>query len=205
MTMTTLKAMALAVTFTIASGNVHASQSSTQCAFDFTPQQLATMATAYHTGKNQDLGFTLAAISWRESRAGEDVVSMHRNIKAANLGAFQNRVQTVGDRAGCKTRKCYAQVGVKLLVNQEYAAQAALDEMNFWLDYHNKNVRKSLSSYNAGFARNSASNSYAADVVKKAKYLQRCVSFAALPKSPKVDPTVLAMNKRTIDKLKRTQ
>ena len=205
MTMTTLKAMALAVTFTIASGNVHASQNSSQCVFDFTPQQLSTMATAYHTGKTQDLGYTLAAISWRESRAGEDVVSMGGSLKAANLGAFQNKVKTVGDREGCKSRKCYANVGVKLLVNQEYAAKAALDEMNFWLDYHNKNVRKSLSSYNAGFARNSSSNSYAADVVKKAKYLQRCVSFVSIPKSPKVDPAVLAMNKRTIDKLKRAQ
>ncbi|AGY47832.1 RegB site-specific RNA endonuclease [Salmonella phage Maynard] len=205
MTMTTLKAMALSVTFTIASGSVHASQSTTQCDYEFSDQQLSTMATAYHIGKQQDLGFTLAAISWRESRAGEDVVSMRNNLKSANMGAFQNRVQTVGKREGCKTQKCYANVAIKLLVNQEYAANAALDEMNFWLEYHNQNIRKSLSSYNAGFSRNQKSNSYAADVVKKAKYLQRCVSFKGMAINPKVDPGVIAMNKRTIEKLKRTR
>ncbi|AGF89096.1 hypothetical protein SP029_00582, partial [Salmonella phage FSL SP-029] len=47
MTMTTLKAMALSVTFTIASGSVHASQSTTQCDYEFSDQQLSTMATAY--------------------------------------------------------------------------------------------------------------------------------------------------------------
>lgn len=204
MTMTTLKAMALSVTFTIASGNVHASQNTSQCVYDFSEQQLNTLATAYHIGKTQDLGYTLAAISWRESRAGEDVVSMRYGLKAANMGAFQNKVKTVGDREGCKNRKCYANVAVKLLTDQEYAAQAALDEMQFWLTYHKQNVRKSLSSYNAGFARNSASNAYAADVVKKAKYLQKCVSFKGHSIS-EVDPQVIAMNKRTIEKLKRTR
>lgn len=205
MTMTTLKAMALSVTFIIASGSVHASQNTTQCVYDFTEQQLNTLATAYHVGKQNDLGYTLAAISWRESRAGEDVVSMRQGLKAANLGAFQNKVKTVGDRQGCKSQKCYANVGVKLITDQKYAANAALDEMVFWLTYHKQNVRKSLSSYNAGFARNQASASYAADVVKKAKYLQRCVSFQGMAATSKVDPNVLAMNKRTIEKLKRTR
>lgn len=205
MTMTTLKAIAAFVTFTIASGNVHASQSTPQCDYDFSSQQLSTMSTAYHVGKTSDLGYTLAAISWRESRAGEDVVSMRYGLKAANMGAFQNKVKSVGDREGCKNRKCYANVAIKLVIDQEYAARAALDEMNFWLTYHNQNVRKSLSSYNAGFARNPASNSYATDVVKKAKYLQRCVSFRGMPTSAEVDPTVIAMNKRTLEKLERTR
>ncbi|WPJ72186.1 hypothetical protein DEEACLCL_00169 [Salmonella phage CRW-SP2] len=205
MTMTTLKAMGAFVAFTIASGNVYASQSTTQCDYDFSPQQLSTMATAYHIGKSQDLGYTLAAISWRESRAGEDVVSMKYGLKAANMGAFQNKVQSVGDREGCQNRKCYANVAIKLVIDQEYAARAALEEMNFWLGYHNQNVRKSLSSYNAGFARNPASNSYAADVVNKAKYLKRCVSFKGMPVSGDVDPVVIAMNKRTLEKLKRTR
>lgn len=204
MTMTTLKAMALSVTFTIASGSVHASQSTSQCDYDFSDQQLNTMATAYHVGKSQDLGFTLAAISWRESRAGEDVVSMRSGLKAANMGAFQNKVKTVGDREGCKNRKCYANVAIKLLTDQEYAASAALDEMQFWLAYYKKNVRKSLSSYNAGFSRNPSSNAYASDVVKKAKYLQKCVSFKGRQVS-EVDPQVIAMNQRTIEKLKRTR
>lgn len=203
MTMTTLKAMAAFVTFTIASGNVHASQSTTQCDYQFSEQQLNTMATAYHVGKQQDLGYTLAAISWRESRAGEDVVSMNRNLKAANMGAFQNRVQSVGKREGCKTKKCFANVAIKLVTDQEYAARAALDEMQFWLTYHNQNIRKSLSSYNAGFITNSRSKSYAADVVWKAKYLQKCVSFKQRDIS-EVDPQVIAMNRRTLEKLMRT-
>lgn len=204
MTMTTLKATALFVTFTIASGNANASPSS-KCDLEFTPQQLSTMATAYHIGKNDNLGYTLAAISWRESRAGEDVVSMRYGLKDANMGAFQNKVQSVGDREGCANRKCYANVAIKLVIDQEYAAKAALEEMNFWLNYHNQNVRKSLSSYNAGFNRNPASNSYAADVVGKAKYLQRCVSFRGMEIPTNVDPTVIAANRHTIEKLKRVR
>lgn len=203
MTMTTLKA-SIIVAFTLASGSVNASQNTTKCDYSFSETQLATMATAYHVGKTHSLGYTLAAISWRESRAGEDVVSMRNGVKSANMGAFQNRVQSVGDREGCKNRKCYANVAIKLVIDQGYAAQAALDEMQFWLNYHNQNVRKSLSSYNAGFTRSNRSNAYAADVVSKSVYLKKCVSFKGMAISD-VDPTVIVMNKRTLEKLERTR
>lgn len=185
--------------FTLATG-VNAS-----CDVSFTESQLNVMTRAYATGKPDDLGYTLAAISWRESKAGQDVVRMGSSLKWANLGAFQNQVKSTGDRAGCKSQKCYADVAYRLLTDQKYAANAALLEVNYWMNRHNSNLRKALASYNSGAAHNSKSRRYAADVSKKTKYLQRCVSFAGRPLVNKPDPSILADNTRTLKRIKRIQ
>jgi len=185
--------------FTLATG-VNAS-----CNVEFTEPQLDTMTRAYVTGKPADLGYTLAAISWRESKAGQDIIRMGKSLKWANLGAFQNQVKSTGDRAGCKTQKCYADVAYRLVTDQKYASKAALTEMNYWMGRHDDNLRKALASYNSGSAHNPRSRKYASDVVKKTKYLQKCVSFAGRPVVNKPDPSVLADNTRTINRLKRIQ
>ncbi|AVO22921.1 hypothetical protein HWB57_gp081 [Erwinia phage vB_EamM-Bue1] len=130
---------------------------------------------------------------------------MGKSVKWANLGAFQNQVKSTGDRAGCKTQSCYADVGYRLMTDQRYAANAALNEVNYWMDRHNSNLRKALASYNSGGNHNTASRRYAQDVTKKAKYLQKCVSFAGRPVVNKPDPSVLADNTRTLKRLKRIQ
>lgn len=198
MTLSKLKVMSV-MAFTLATG-VNAS-----CDVSFTESQLDVMTRAYVTGQPESLGYTLAAISWRESKAGKDIVRMGNSLKWANLGAFQNQVKSTGDRAGCKTQKCYADVAYKLVTDQRYASHAALNEMRYWLDRHNSNMRKALASYNSGSAHNSKSRSYAVDVSKKTKYLQKCVSFAGRPVINKTDPSVLADNTRTLKRLKRLQ
>ncbi len=199
MTLSKLKAMGALMAFTLATG-VNAS-----CDIAFSESQLDVMTRAYATGKPSDLGWTLAAISWRESRAGQDVVRMGNSLKWANLGSFQNQVKSTGDRAGCKSRKCYADVAYRLMTDQKYASNAALNEVNYWMDRHKSNLRKALASYNSGAAHNSRSRNYAADVTKKTKYLQKCVSFAGRPLVNKTDPSILADNTRTLKRLKRIQ
>uniref|UniRef100_A0AAU8KWW0 Transglycosylase SLT domain-containing protein n=1 Tax=Serratia phage Kevin TaxID=3161161 RepID=A0AAU8KWW0_9CAUD len=201
MTMSKLKAMS-AMVFTLASGTATASLS-TQCNIEFTDHQLATMSRAWNTGAKSDLGYTLAAISWKESRAGEDVVRYKGSLKNANLGAFQNKVSSAGTREGCKSRKCYADVAYKLITDQKFASEHALLEMNFWMGVHNNNVRRALASYNSGHAHNSQSRSYAQSVLVKTKYLKKCVSFNGRPVANKPEPSVLASNQRTLSKLKR--
>lgn len=201
MTMSKLKTMSLMV-FTLASGAATASMSAS-CNVEFTDHQLATMSRAWNTGAGDNLGYTLAAISWKESRAGEDVVRYRGSLKNANLGAFQNRVQSAGAREGCKTKKCYADVAYRLITDQKFASEHALKEMNFWMSTHNNNIRSALASYNSGYAHNSRSRSYAQSVIVKTKYLKKCVSFNGRPVANKPDPSVLASNQRTLSKLKR--
>lgn len=199
MTLSKLKAISGLMAFTLATG-VNAS-----CDVTFTESQLDVMTRAYVTGKPDQLGYTLAAISWRESRAGQDIVRMGSSLKWANMGSFQNQVKSTGDRMGCKSQKCYADVAYKLVTDQRYAANAALLEVNYWMGRHNSNLRKALASYNSGQIHNSKSRNYAADVTKKTKYLQRCVSFTGRPLVNKTDPSVLADNTRTLKRLKRIQ
>lgn len=201
MTMSKLKAMTYMV-FTLASGTATASLSA-QCNIEFTDHQLATMSRAWNTGIKSDLGYTLAAISWKESRAGEDVVRYNGSLKNANLGAFQNKVLSAGKREGCKSRKCYADVAYKLITDQKFASEHALREMNFWMGVHNNNVRGALASYNSGHSHNSRSRSYAQSVLSKTKYLKKCVSFNGRPVANRPDPSVLVSNQRTLTKLKR--
>lgn len=201
MTMSKLKAITYMV-FTLASGTATASLS-TQCNIEFTDHQLATMGRAWTTGSKADLGYTLAAITWKESRAGEDVVRYKGSLKNANLGAWQNKVESVAKREGCKTKKCYADVAYRLITDQKYASEHALKEMNFWMSTHKNNVRSALASYNSGYSHNSRSKSYAQSVLAKTKYLKKCVSFDGRPVANKPDPSVLASNQRTLSKLKR--
>ncbi len=85
--------------------SLSASAYSTDCDIEFNKQQLDTMRVAYYVGEPDGLGYTLAAISWRETLAGEGLVNHSTNLKNVSAGAFQNKLETVGSREKCQTHK----------------------------------------------------------------------------------------------------
>lgn len=178
-----------------------ASYSTQTCNIDFNENQLNTMTRAYHTGKADGLGYTLAAIAWRETLAGENVVNYRGQLKNAAMGAFQNKIETVGSRENCTTHKCYANIGVMLITDQEYAANMALIEIKDWLRYHKGNKSKSLSSYNSGFKHNKFSINYAKDVIEKEKYIKSCVNFQDRPIVNNTSSRIVLKHKNVLDKL----
>ncbi|ASD52048.1 hypothetical protein KNT64_gp096 [Pseudomonas phage PspYZU05] len=121
------------------------------------------------TNDKKGLGFIMAAIAWQESSAGINTVGK-KGHKA--YGMFQNYLPTVKAR--------YKQIGINLpdqfIVNmlngpRENSATWAYIELSYWLDIHKGNMRKALSSYNAGW-NIKAGSKYAQDVLEKAYYLK---------------------------------
>lgn len=157
------------------------------------------MAVAYHTGKQDKLGYVLAAISWRETDAGENLVNYSKKLKDVNAGAFQNKLSTVGIRENCTTQQCYRNIAIKLMIDREYAASSSLIEMKYWLAYYKNNMSKALASYNSGFRIYPVSKRYAVDVMNKASYLRQCHNFREMSVVYKTPSDVLVKNQKFLD------
>lgn len=136
----------------------------------FTPEQLLTMQRAYDAGDDLGMNYALAAIAWKESNAGENLVNHRTN----DYGVFQNHLKTVASREGVKPSKRLA----KRLVNDfDYSLNHAISELSFWKQVRKDRLRDILASYNAGYNL-SAGRKYANDVLNKISKLQDCVDFS---------------------------
>ena len=114
-----------------------------------TAEQAYALNYAYQFGGRFDMGYTLAAIAWIESRAGLFPVSRdgdyacgYFHVKAGNILKRESLPNTR------RTRKIMCEY---IKVDRAYAAQAAIDELQYWNDYHNGNWNKMVRSYNGGF------------------------------------------------------
>ena len=161
------------VALTIAAGFSGASNATTynfeQCK-RFSESQIETLKDAWFAGADRDYGWTLAAIVWKESSAGEKLV----NPAGPAYGAFQNLSSTVTRRLhqqGVKiTRR---QVEVKLMTDFGFAAEMAMAELDYWKGRHNGNWNKAVQSYYGGNTPNSpVAIAYREDIVKKIKFLR---------------------------------
>lgn len=143
----------------------------------FSFNQLQTMQRAYNYGEEHDLGWTLAAIVWQESSAGNKVV----NWKDPSFGPFQIYLKTAASHEGFDWEldpRRALDVADKLLIDLEYGAGHAIKVLDHWKIRHSGNYRRMLSSYNAGVNWNSERGTkYANDVVYKLNFLRtyRCV------------------------------
>lgn len=61
---------------------------------------------------------------------------------------------------------------INFIMNREVSAFYAVDELVYWLDVRNGNIRLALASYNAGW-NYKAGLGYADEVLKKANHLKR--------------------------------
>ena len=113
-----------------------------------TPAQHILLQNAHNRGKPFDLGYTLAAIAWRESQAG----LININIFDPSCGPFHNNLNSVFARHNYEdTRYKKNAVCQKLITNFDFAAAEGLAELEYWVSVHDGNLRKTWASYNAGW------------------------------------------------------
>lgn len=115
------------------------------------------------------LGYIMAAIVWQESSAGINTGGNKKDHHA--YGMFQNYLPTVKNRAAQMDWKLTDTQIKRMLKDRKQSARWAYIELSYWLNIHNGNMRKAISSYNAGW-NIKAGNKYASDVIVKANYLK---------------------------------
>lgn len=135
----------------------------------FTEEQRETMQKAFQAGAEKDYSWTLAALTWQETSAGKYPV----NWKDPSFGPFQNNIRTVAKRYGAKNSVEEFALAERLMTDFEFAAGAAMAELEYWDNYHKGDYKKMLASYNNGWAWESErAQKYKDDVIAKLKYLK---------------------------------
>lgn len=147
------------------------------CSEFFTMKQLWTLQQAYDHGEPQGLGYTMAAIVWKESSAGLKLSRKDGEHWAMNsYGPFHILLKTAKNRRGCKAWNCSG-VKRKLMNDFQYSADLALEELEYWNERLG-DYRKAFAAYNAGNAwPGPAGSAYSRDIRGKIRYLQQCVRF----------------------------
>jgi len=147
----------------------------------FNSEQMEILQRAYEVGKPFNLGYTMAAIAWQESRCGKYIL----NLQDPSAGVFQNNIKSVMARhmqndstlKDTKFQRNY--MAQKLAFSFELSAAEALAELEYWISVREKgNWFLLWQSYNGGSwavrpdtKGYRTSYQYATEVNRKVNYL----------------------------------
>ena len=142
----------------------------------FNDTQKEVLLRSYLAGYQFGFGYTLAAIAWKESCAGE----YKMNFQDPSAGIFHAYIPGVIKRYPKLKQNGFTQnmVGAMLVEDDKFDAQIAISELKFWDKIHKGNWRNIVKSYNKDYSwqKNLQSNiqaeKYYADIAKKVKQLQ---------------------------------
>lgn len=131
---------------------------------------------AYSFGKKRHLGYTLAAIAWHESCAGEFRV----NFSDPSAGAYHAYIPVVikGYSNYQDTAFMRNVVGELLIADMKFASRVALDNLLYWQKVHKNNLKYMIKSYNKGYSwqkdrhKNKMANAYFKSITTKISALQ---------------------------------
>ncbi|AUR97858.1 membrane lipoprotein [Vibrio phage 1.244.A._10N.261.54.C3] len=149
------------------------------CDVKFGQDQIEILQFSYDYGVQYGLGWTLAAISWKESSSGRELVRIDGDsYKQVSYGIYHSLLRYASKRAGCSSRRCEAQLVHDLMTNKERAAEEAVKELHYWQGYHGADNWKDVwRSYNDGFQKSESGYNYANNIADKVRYLKSCVKL----------------------------
>lgn len=118
--------------------------------YKFSSDQKEIIAYAYNYGKKYGLGYTLAAIAWHESCAGEyrmNFADPSAGLYHALIPGVLRRYQMLKDNGFNRNV-----IGEMLIRDDEFASKVAIDELLYWDRVRNGNWKDMIKSYNKGFS-----------------------------------------------------
>lgn len=131
--------------------------------------QYSVLQYSYEFGKSHDMGWTLAAIAWQESSAGEFRV----NLAGPAFGTYQILLSTASKRLGLESSFEENRLAQRLIYDDQLGAYLAIRELQFWYGVHDGNWSFIWASYYAGYDTVSGVE-YANDIRSKIGTLQSC-------------------------------
>ncbi|EPU3828887.1 transglycosylase SLT domain-containing protein [Campylobacter coli] len=139
--------------------------------------QINIMSISYFTGKQNDLGHTLAAIAWKESDFGRYSINL-ADGKYGSFGPYQIHLHLHVKALGIKTTWSRSREAERLINDVEYSSKVALEHLLYWKERSKGNkspYKNMIASYNAGNAglKNKVGKAYAEDVVIRVKVIEK--------------------------------
>ena len=118
-----------------------------QAEYRLSDHQMYIMRRSYDYGKEHDLGYTLAAIAFKESSAG---VRLY-NWNDPSAGVHHVLATHVLNTLGMEHTPEHIEMGMEMLASNFYlSAHIALRELKWWIDRHNGDWFRAVRSYNQG-------------------------------------------------------
>ncbi|CAL9993710.1 unknown function [Vibrio phage K397] len=150
-----------------------------KCNIVFGQDQLEVLQFSYDMGEPHDLGWSMAAISWKESSAGRELVRIDgKKYNMVSYGIYHSLLKYASKRAGCKSRACEAQLIQDLMTDPVRAAEEAIKELQYWQGYHGEDQWLDIwRGYNDGFQKSEDGYGYAANIADKVRYLKTCLNL----------------------------
>ncbi len=157
-------------------------------------RQIDVLIKAYRYGEPYGLGFTLSAIAWKESCAGE----YRMNFQDPSAGIFHAHIPTVLKRYPQLKNNGFTQnrIGELLVRNDDFAAKEAISQLLYWKKAFNDDWDSVIKSYNKGFSwqkdkeKNKLASSYLQDVRKRYVQLKEHL------------PKLIKLSKKNLEPLK---
>lgn len=136
----------------------------------FTEDQLKVLRDAWFAGADHGYEWTLAAIAWKESSAGENLI----NWEGPAFGPFQGLLSTVMKREGVSGKRQELRIANRLVDDFDFAVGKAIEELKYWNSRYDGNWNKTVQSYFGGNTPNTPNAvNYRADISNKIRFLRK--------------------------------
>lgn len=149
-----------------------------QCKTQFSQEQIETLQRAFDYGQERGWGWSLAAIAWRESSAGQNLIRFDPPYEfwSASYGVFHVYLKTAMVHEGCTLARCASKIANKLMTDFDYSAEQAIEVLEYWKRVKgDHNYHYIWKGYNDGYENTLRGVKYANDIAKKVLYLKECV------------------------------
>ena len=145
----------------------------------FSDTQKNVILQTYLAGFQSGYGYTLAAIAWHESCAGEYRI----NFQDPSAGLFHAFIPSVFKRHSYLKENGFTQnmVGHRLVTDDDFSIQIVLEELTFWERVHSGNWKNIVKSYNRGYSwqsskkANQSAEEYYQSIASKVKVIQQYI------------------------------
>lgn len=141
----------------------------------FSLNQTKVLQYSYSRGIEHGLANVLASIAWTESTAGQVMISNW----TSDYGVYQGNVKTICSQAGVLDERHLCNMELtRVVLDNEIAADHAIETLQWWLKYHKGNLQRAIRSYNAGFDFNSKqADAYWKKFTASSKMIKNCTYF----------------------------
>ncbi|GAA9843029.1 hypothetical protein VN0568_11960 [Helicobacter pylori] len=114
---------------------------------DFNAKQKEVLKSAYQFGSEENLGYEMAGIAWKESCAGVYKI----NFSDPSAGVYHSYIPSVLKSYGHNNSPFLRNVMGELLIKDDaFASEVALKELLYWKTRYHDNLKNMIKSYNKG-------------------------------------------------------
>lgn len=139
-------------------------------AHDLSSHQIETLHKAYVLGEKQDMGYSLAAIAWKESSGGRYLI----NLQDPSSGVFHVTIDNALSYLKLKDTPFNRNRVAQMLINDfVLSSDLAMNNLQFWKNMYGDNWIKIWASYNAGYNWKAGLH-YSYDVAHKIELIKLC-------------------------------